>query len=73
LNLRPLGYEEVADVTTFAAAGDPTAASTPFWPRFTLGPEQVMSLQPAGDSEIVTATEMSAQHDCGVSGRRWAG
>ncbi len=55
---------EVAYVTTFAATGKPTMTNTPIWPGFTSASQEVMSLQPAGDSEIITAAEMSAQHNC---------
>jgi len=52
-------------VTTFAGSGSPTAANTPSWPRFTRASQEAMSLQPAGDSEVVTVAELSAQHNCG--------
>ena len=63
-NQQVLQNEELAHVTTFARTGDPTALHTPVWPRFTPATEAVMSLQPGGDSEIVTADELSAQHHC---------
>jgi para-nitrobenzyl esterase len=64
-NQQVLQNTEVAEVTTFAATGSPTAPGTPVWPQFTGATQEVMSLQPAGDSEVVTAAEMAAQHDCG--------
>jgi len=62
-NQQVLQNQEVAYVTTFARTGDPTTDGAPMWPRFNrLGEE--MSLQPAGDSELVTEAEVSAQHNC---------
>ena len=63
-NQQVLQNTEVAYVTTFAATGKPTMTNTPIWPGFTSASQEVMSLQPAGDSEIITAAEMSAQHNC---------
>jgi para-nitrobenzyl esterase len=54
---------EVADVTQFAATGSPSAAGTPPWPSYGRSGE-VMSLQPAGDSELITAAQLGAQHNC---------
>jgi para-nitrobenzyl esterase len=64
-NQQVLQTQEVAYVTTFARTGKPTADGTPTWPRF--DPEDnptEMSLQPAGDSEPVTAAQVAAQHNC---------
>jgi para-nitrobenzyl esterase len=63
-NQQVLQNQEIAHVTAFARTGDPTAVRTPIWPRFTAATQAVMSLQPAGDSEIVTADALSAQHHC---------
>jgi para-nitrobenzyl esterase len=64
-NQQVLQDTELAEVTAFARAGDPAAAGTPGWPRFTPAAPDVMSLQPAGDSAAVTAAQLSAQHNCG--------
>ena len=52
-------------MTTFARTGKPTATGAPVWKRFdpTNNPSEI-SLQPAGDTEGVTAAEISAQHNC---------
>ena len=62
-NQQALQNEEVATVTSFARNGDPSPAGTPPWPTYNKA-QQVMSLQPAGDSELVTTAEMSVQHNC---------
>jgi para-nitrobenzyl esterase len=64
-NQQVLQNQEVAYVTTFAATGKPTPNGAPPWPRF--DPQNnptELSLQPAGDTEPVTAAEVSAQHNC---------
>ena len=64
-NQQVLQNQEVAYVTTFARTGNPTTNGAPAWPRFNPGndPKEI-SLQPAGDTEVVTAAEISAQHNC---------
>ena len=64
-NQQVLQNQEVAYVTTFARTGKPTATGAPVWKRFdpTNNPSEI-SLQPAGDTEAVTAAEISAQHNC---------
>ena len=64
-NQQVLQDQEVAYVTTFARTGNPTTNGAPVWPRFNPGnnPKEI-SLQPAGDTEVVTAAEISAQHNC---------
>ena len=62
-NQQVLQDEEVAFVTAFARNGNPNATGTPKWPKLNNG-EDVMSLQPAGDSELVTTAEMATQHNC---------
>jgi para-nitrobenzyl esterase len=64
-NQQVLQNQEVAYVTTFARTGNPTTNGAPPWPRF--DPQNnptELSLQPAGDTEPVTAAEVSAQHNC---------
>jgi hypothetical protein len=49
----------------FGRNGNRTTNGMPVWPRFdpNTGPSE-MSLQPAGDSEVVTEAEVAAQHNC---------
>jgi para-nitrobenzyl esterase len=63
-NQQVLQDQEVRYVTSFARTGNPTTDGVPVWPQFTLANQQEMSLQPAGDSQVVTAAEVSAQHQC---------
>jgi para-nitrobenzyl esterase len=62
-NQQALQNEELASITQFARNGDPVAYGTPPWPLYH-GPGQVLSLQPAGDSELVTTEQLAAQHNC---------
>ena len=65
-NQQALQDQEIAYVTAFARTGNPsTATGAPPWPRFNAqdNPEEI-SLQPASDTEVVTAAEVSAQHNC---------
>lgn len=64
-NQQVLQNQEIEYVTTFARTGVPTPTGAPAWPRFNSENPEELSLQPAGDTEIVTAAEVSAQHDCG--------
>jgi len=64
-NQQVLQDQEIAYVTAFARSGNPsTAIGAPAWPRFNPANPQEMSLQPAGDSEVVSAAQVSAQHNC---------
>ena len=64
-NQQVLQDQELAYVTAFARTGRPAADGAPPWPRFDPANDPtVMSLQPAGDTEPVTAAEMAAQHNC---------
>jgi para-nitrobenzyl esterase len=58
-----LQRNELAAVGQFATTGDPSATGTPLWPAYNRT-RQLMSLQPAGDSQLVTTAQLSAQHDC---------
>ena len=64
-NQQVLQNQEVAYVTTFARTGKPTTDGAPVWKQFdpNNNPTEI-SLQPAGDTEAVTAAEVSAQHNC---------
>jgi Carboxylesterase family len=60
-----LANQVTAERRTFARTGNPTAKGTPVWRRFTTATKEVMSLQPAGDSQITTANSISLDHNCG--------
>jgi para-nitrobenzyl esterase len=62
-NQEVLSDQELAFVTGFARNGNPNATGTPSWPKLN-NTSDVMSLQPAGDSELVSTAEMAAQHNC---------
>jgi para-nitrobenzyl esterase len=62
-NQQVLQDQELAFVTAFARNGNPNATGTPSWPKLNNSGD-VMSLQPAGDSELVTTAEMATQHNC---------
>ena len=61
-NPRSFGALLVAQWTGFARTGDPTVDGTPLWPRFTRTDPAVMSLVPAGDSQMTR--EIGRQHHC---------
>ena len=64
-NQQVLQNQEIAYVTAFARSGNPsTATGAPPWPRFNSANPEEISLQPAGDTEVVTTAEVSAQHNC---------
>ena len=60
-----LANQVVAEWTTFARTGNPSAAGTLIWPRFTEGSQQVMSLAPGGDSQAMSAAQIELDHNCG--------
>jgi carboxylesterase type B len=62
-NQQVLQQQEVADLTAFARTGNPTGENTPLWPEFN-GTNEVMSLQPGGDSQVMTTAQMSLDHNC---------
>jgi para-nitrobenzyl esterase len=59
-----LQNQEVAEVTTFARTGNPTASGSPVWPSFNRSVSE-MELAPAGDSQIMPAYVIGAIHHCG--------
>ena len=63
-NQQVLQNQEIAYVTTFARTGKPTPTGAPAWPKFNSANPEEISLQPAGDTEVVTTAEVSAQHNC---------
>ena len=62
-NQQVLQNQELAFVTSFARNGDADATAMPRWPMLNHS-GQVMSLQPAEDSQLVTTEQMAAQHNC---------
>ena len=65
-NQQVLQDQELAFVTAFSRTGNPNSNGLlPVWPKFdpSNNPAE-MSLQPAGDSEVVTAAEVAVQHNC---------
>jgi para-nitrobenzyl esterase len=63
-NQQVLQNQEIAEVTTFARTGNPSAQNTPIWPEFNTSAE-VMSLAPSDDSETMSITQIEADHNCG--------
>ena len=63
-NQQVLQNQEVADVTTFARTGNPTAQNTPIWPEFGRSRAE-MELAPAGDSQVMSISQIEAIHNCG--------
>jgi para-nitrobenzyl esterase len=58
-----LADQVVAEWTAFVRTGEPRAAGTPAWPSFGRG-STVMSLQEAGDSQLVSAAQIAQDHNC---------
>jgi para-nitrobenzyl esterase len=63
-NQQVLQNQEVADVTTFARTGNPSAQNTPIWPEFNTS-ANVMSLAPGGDSQVMSIAQIEVDHNCG--------
>ncbi len=63
-NQQVLQNQEVAEVTTFARTGNPTAAGSPVWPSFNRSAAE-MELAPAGDSQVMPAFMIGVIHHCG--------
>jgi para-nitrobenzyl esterase len=56
--------EEVSDFGAFVRSGNPSGAGTIPWPKYN-STGNVLSLQPGGDSEPMSAAQISADHHCG--------
>ena len=65
-NQQALSDQMTAEWTAFARTGNPTATGTLPWPVFNSGGGTVMSLQPAGDSQLTTVAQLSAVHHCAL-------
>lgn len=64
-NQLALQDQVLAEWTGFARGGDPNADGTPSWTTFTSPGDPVLSLQAGGDSTLVSASSIAAQHHCG--------
>jgi para-nitrobenzyl esterase len=61
-----LRTELIAQFTAFARSGSPNTTGVPQWPRYSSRTgDLVMSLQPAGDDELMSAAAISFDHNCG--------
>jgi para-nitrobenzyl esterase len=61
-----LRTELIAQFTAFARTGSPNTTGVPLWPQFNSRTgDLVMSLQPAGDDELMARSAISFDHQCG--------
>ena len=64
-NQATLRSELIAQITAFARTGSPNTTGVPQWPRFNSSTgDLVMSLQPAGDDELMARAAISFDHNC---------
>jgi para-nitrobenzyl esterase len=63
-NQQVLQDQELAYVTSFARTGTPDAQGTPVWPEFNRADAEI-ELAPAGDSQVMPISQISAIHNCG--------
>ena len=60
-----LRSELISQITAFAATGSPNTTGVPLWPRYKANTGYlVMSLQPGGDDELMSADAISLDHQC---------
>jgi para-nitrobenzyl esterase len=60
-----LRSELIAQFTAFARTGSPNTTGVPLWPQLNSRTgDLVMSLQPAGDDELMSAAAISFDHNC---------
>ena len=65
-NEATLRTELIAQFTAFARTGSPNTTGVPLWPQFNSRTgDLVMSLQPAGDDELMSSAAISFDHNCG--------
>jgi para-nitrobenzyl esterase len=62
-NQQVIQDELLSTIASFAADGNPVGQGTPAWPRFNRS-DEVLSMQPAGDSELISDSQLAAQHNC---------
>jgi para-nitrobenzyl esterase len=61
-----LRQELIAQFTAFARTGSPNTSGVPLWPQYNARTgDLVMSLQPAGDDELMSSAAISFDHNCG--------
>lgn len=60
-----LQAQVLAEWTHFARTGDPSAAHTPPWPRYSGAARPVLLLRPADTSVVVPGSTVADQHYCG--------
>jgi para-nitrobenzyl esterase len=65
VNQQALQSQVLAEFTGFARTGQATVNGAPLWTRYTSGNRMVMSLEPGGDSTVVPASVLAAEHNCG--------
>ncbi|HEU5421101.1 MAG TPA: carboxylesterase family protein [Streptosporangiaceae bacterium] len=61
-----LAVQVTSQWTGYAATGSPSVTGTPLWTAYSHHSPEVMSLVPAGDSVMVPARTLAAQHNCGL-------
>lgn len=64
-NQASLQKQVLAEWTGSARDGQPAVNGAPPWTAYTERGPMVMSLMPAGDSQLVPAVEIMTQHNCG--------
>jgi para-nitrobenzyl esterase len=62
-NQQVIQDELLSTIASFAADGNPVGQGTTAWPRFNRT-DEVLSMQPAGDSELISDSQLAAQHNC---------
>jgi para-nitrobenzyl esterase len=60
-----MGDQIIAEWAGFARTGNPTVVGAPEWTRYTAKRQNVMSLESAGDSSLVSTKFLNQQHHCG--------
>jgi para-nitrobenzyl esterase len=65
VNQQALQSQVLAEWTGFARNGRATVNGAPLWTAYTWGNRAVMSLQPGGDSTLIPAGVLAAEHNCG--------
>ena len=62
-NQQVIQNELLTTIASFASDGNPVGQGDPAWPRFNHS-DEVLSMQPAGDSELLSDSQLAAQHNC---------
>lgn len=64
-NQAALQTQVLAEWTGFARTSNPNATGTPPWTLYSRRHQEVMSLQPGGDSTLIPASTIMLEHNCG--------